>query len=117
MRIYIAGPINGYEDLNKQSFELAKLMLQEMGFEPVSPLDIGPLPSPHVCRGEPTSHSEHNYGCYMIPDLKALLDCDGYTLLPNWDRSKGAKVEYIVAQICGLQYIHLEFTREAATNH
>lgn len=106
VKVYIAGPINGHEDLNKENFDKAKEYLNSIGFEPLSPLDIEPLASPHVCRGE-VAQGGHNYGCYMIPDLKALLDCEGYTLLAGWEKSKGAKVEHIVAQICGIQYIHL----------
>lgn len=104
MKVYIAGPIAGYLNGNKEAFERAAKELIAMGYEPINPHDVGILEEPHVCRGEPATNG-HKYGCYMVPDLRALLDCEGYTLLRGWQESKGAKVEDLVAQICGLMYI------------
>jgi hypothetical protein len=107
VKVYIAGPINGYENLNKDAFQLAASKLIELGHEPVNPHDIGPLKHDGIpCAGAP-ANGGHSYGCYMIPDLKALLDCDGYTLLNGWERSKGAFVEDMVANICGLILLEL----------
>lgn len=104
MRVYIAGPINGYPDLNRKAFKLAADRLLSQGHEPVNPHDIDPECN-GTCKGEPTQNNNHGYGCYMIPDLKALLNCEGFTLLPGWEASKGAMIEYKVANICGLKYV------------
>lgn len=106
VRVYIAGPIAGYPNGNREAFRKASEQLSKMGYEPINPHDVGCLPSPHVCRGEPATDG-HNYGCYMIPDLKALLDCESYTLLEGWELSKGATVEESVARICGLIYVEI----------
>lgn len=106
MKVYIAGPINGYLNSNIAAFALAEAKLIDMGHFPINPHYIPPLPSPHVCRGEPAQHG-HRYGCYMIPDLKELLGCDGYTLLDGWEQSRGARIEEAVAVICGLQFVEL----------
>jgi len=106
MKVYIAGPIAGYEDLNRKQFESAVKILTELGHKPVNPHDVPPLDHGDApCKGEPTQNNGHSYGCYMIPDLQALLTCDGYTLLPGWEKSKGAVVEQQVAKICGLTLI------------
>ncbi|SRR5258705_2042135 len=105
MRVYIAGPIAGYDDLNKPEFDRVSRMLTNIGHLPISPLDIPPLFHPNSpCLGNPTQGG-HGYGCYMIPDLRALLDCQGFTLLRGWAESRGATVEESVAKICGLTYI------------
>ena len=105
MKVYIAGPINGYLDNNERAFRRVAKELVALGYEPVNPLDVQPLADPHICRGE-KAQGNHSYGCYMIPDLKALLDCEGYTLLRGWENSKGASVEEQVARICGHIYIN-----------
>jgi hypothetical protein len=106
MKVYIGGPIKGYPNGNKEAFEIAFWRLAELGHEPINPHNVGCLPDPHTCRGEPAT-DDHKYGCFMIPDLRALLNCEGYTLLDGWEYSKGATVEEQVARICGLEYIEL----------
>lgn len=106
MKVYIAGPINGYPNNNKEAFAVAAKKLFDLGHEAVNPHDVLPLADPHICRGE-LAQGGHKYGCYMIPDLKALLDCEGYTLLDGWEYSKGASVEEQVARICGFEYVDL----------
>lgn len=105
MRVYIAGPINGYPDGNREAFQWAAAELRGMGYDPVDPHDIGVLEHSGLCLGDPVPHSRHHYGCYMVPDIHALLDCEGYTLLAGWEASKGAKVEQQVAEVCGKRYI------------
>ena len=104
MRVYIAGPINGYPDHNRAAFLSAHARLESLGYDPVNPQDI---PNDHFgpCLGDEVNHSSHRYGCFMVPDLKALLDCGGYTLLDGWEMSRGATVEEAVARICGKTYI------------
>jgi hypothetical protein len=108
-KVYIAGPIRGYQDGNRATFEFAGRLLLRHGFDPVNPHDIPVLPDPHECVGAPAGQdTAHSYGCYMVPDLHALLDCWGYTLLPGWQKSTGAKVEELVARVCGKALIPLE---------
>lgn len=106
MKVYIAGPINGYPDGNRAMFEKVAGQLRDLGHEPVNPHDIGPLEhaeGAHV--GDPVEHSEHGYGCFMIPDIGALLQCEGFTLLSEWTDSRGARVERDVAIICGKEFV------------
>lgn len=106
MRVYIAGPINGYPDGNRAMFIKVAGELEALGHEPVNPHAIGPLDhaeGAHV--GDPVEHSEHRYGCFMIPDIHALLGCEGITLLPYWFNSRGTQVERDIAVICGKAFI------------
>jgi hypothetical protein len=43
---------------------------------------------------------------YMITDIKALVDCDAIFLLVNWTESKGAIVEFYIANNLGLKTFH-----------
>jgi hypothetical protein len=105
VRTYIAGPINGYPNLNREAFEEAEARLHRMGHIPINPHKVKPREHPKgECTGDLASEG-HGYGCYMIPDLKELLDCQAYTLLEGWELSRGAVVEEQVARICGLLYV------------
>ena len=107
MKVYIAGPIRGYPDGNRAAFKRAAKKLLDIGHEPVNPHDLPVLEHDGPCLGAEVDHSEHRYGCFMVPDIHALLDCEGFTLLPGWHRSSGAIVEEQVARICGKMLIVL----------
>ncbi|BBP99105.1 hypothetical protein BSFA1_42340 [Burkholderia sp. SFA1] len=90
MRIYVAGPMSGYPELNFPAFYAEAARLSEMGFEIVNPaeIDVGPNPTWLTC---------------MRADIKLLVDCDGIALLPGWEQSDGANVEHTLARGLGLR--------------
>ena len=85
MKLYIAGPMTGYDDLNFPAFHQAKARLIEAGYEVVSPADRG--------------GGEMSWAEYMKLDLKDMLDCDGIALLPGWEDSTGAGIEVDLGEI------------------
>jgi hypothetical protein len=108
LKVYISGPIRGYPDGNKAAFRRAAEKLRGQGHQPVNPHDIAPLQHEgRACLGAEVPHSEHRYGCFMVTDIQALLDCDGYTLLDGWGQSVGALLEEHVARVCGKTYVML----------
>jgi hypothetical protein len=109
LRVYVAGPINGYPDGNREAFAKRALQLTELGFEPVNPWNVGAEHDQGPCVGGPAYNTEspHQYGCYLREDIKVLMYCDGITLLRGWQDSRGASAEEHVARALGLQVIHL----------
>lgn len=107
MKVYISGPINGRENGNRAAFNEAMQSIIKLGLEPVNPHLVAKGHAGH-CRGEEVGTDGHGYGCYMKPDLIAMLECDAVVFLPGWKYSKGATVEHAVAQICGLAELRLE---------
>jgi uncharacterized protein DUF4406 len=101
VRVYIAGPINGVLDGNKQAFKQRATELEEQGHEPVNPWEV-PVEHDGPCTGDPTIDPVHGYGCFMRKDLQALMTCDGISFLEGWENSRGAKVEHAVAEILGM---------------
>lgn len=87
-KVYISGPITGVDNY-QEIFERAEMKLETLGFEPVNP-----------CKGEEPGHS---WEWYMKRDIKKLCDCDIICLLPGWEESKGAMMEYDVALKLGLE--------------
>lgn len=112
MKVYISGPIALRPDGNRKAFAEAAEKLRTMGHEPVDPHEVDKThPNSWPCRGsvipvfEGEAPKPHRYGCCMVPDLRALLECEGYTTLTEWETSRGATVEVLVAEICGLERI------------
>ena len=92
-RVYISGPIAHYDlDERKAVFKDTKKKLRKMGYLPVNPMDNG-LPQPGDWR-------EH-----MRADIANLLRCQYIYFLPDWQYSKGCRLELDVAMSCGLKVL------------
>jgi nucleoside 2-deoxyribosyltransferase len=109
MKVYIAGPIAGQVNQNREAFLERADLLRSMGHEPVNPHDIPPEHTTEgtCCGGKVYEHSVHEYGCFLREDIKVLMYCDAITLLPGWQDSKGAATEEHVARSLGLPVVEL----------
>lgn len=83
-RIYLAGRVTG---LNRKTvvkrFAEAQAYLEHMGFEVINPMSIVPEGS--------------SWGDAMRICIHYLSFCSYIAMLPGWERSKGAKIEYQLA--------------------
>lgn len=95
MRVYISGPITGIMDYRKK-FAEAEQTVKEMGHIAISPAYL-----PEGLRD-------------YIPICFAMLDqADAILLLPGWEDSKGATMEYKHAALHNIKiYIYEEETKE-----
>ncbi len=100
MKIYIAGPMTGIKDHNFPAFNKQAKYLRSLGFEVVNPAELD--------AGETLSHP---WDYYLRRDLKKLVDCEAVVLLEGWEYSKGANLEYHVANSLGMT-IKTEFREE-----
>lgn len=85
-KFFISGPMSGVPDFNYPTFESAAAYLRSKGLDVVSPHELH------------DGNMGHGYAYYLRRDLRALLDCDVLVQLPGWRESRGAVVEYEVAQ-------------------
>lgn len=93
-RIYIAGPMTGLPDNND-----AAARLRKRAWHVESPAEN---PAPHV-------DADCNWTAYMRMGVSQLMTCHAIYLLPGWQQSKGASLEYMVAQQLGLAvYEHVK---------
>jgi hypothetical protein len=95
MRAYIAGPMAGLPQKNLPSFLFAADMLRMLnGIDPVNPAHShdGPCPEPKLDEFE-----AHSPACHLREDLRAMLLCDMIVMLPGWEKSFGARLEFNVA--------------------
>lgn len=98
MRVYIAGPMRGFDLYNFPAFDAARDLLRSAGHEPVSPADMD---REHGVDGT-VGVSEHFVRGALRRDFLAILDCDAIAFLPGWEQSSGARAERHVAESVGL---------------
>lgn len=89
-KIYISGKITGIEKEAPALFEAAEKKLKIKGYEVVNPMTI-----PH--------EHDKSWNSYMKADVKAMCDCDEIFMLANWKDSKGAIIEWNIANFLGLK--------------
>lgn len=90
-KIYISGPIAGYDmEERKLAFLKVQHLIEGLGHEAVNPFDNGVPEDAHW--------REH-----MRADIGLLVGCDAIFMMPSWELSKGCKLELDVASSCGIQ--------------
>ena len=92
-RIYIAGPMTGLAEHNFPAFHAAADRLRQAGWDVVNPAE--------------------NFGgrtdlpreTYLRADVVLLVGCDAIAMLPDWEDSRGAKLEYLLARELGMPVV------------
>jgi hypothetical protein len=103
MKIYIAGPMTGYEKWNFPAFFEAERVLKNLGHEPINPAhNDGTNLEDALKMADSRAHHPESWANYMRVDLVHVLECDALCLLPGWQKSRGASLEYHVATQLGL---------------
>jgi len=90
--------MTGYADLNHPAFYAAEEDLKSKWHEVINParMDEELGLDPHRGVMEPAFLKDA-----VKRDLEAVMACDGIALLPEWEKSKGARAELAVAQWLG----------------
>ena len=84
MKIYIAGPMTGIENLNATAFHAAAASLRALGHEVVNPAELNP------------DTSKSWVECMKV-DIAQLVTCDAVVALPGWTASEGAMIKTTLA--------------------
>ena len=84
MKVYISGPMTGRPDNNIDEFNKAEDLLLKAGYEVLNPTSNGLSNS--------ASYEDH-----MRADLRMLSVADALAFLPDWEKSRGARLEIEVA--------------------
>ena len=93
--VYICGPMRSMPQLNHPAFFEAEESLLKLGHKVINParMDQELGLDPHKSQMD----SKFIEDCARR-DIDAVFECDELVLLPNWEKSKGAKAEIAVAQ-------------------
>lgn len=113
-KLYVAGPMSGYEGLNFPAFERAAAALRAAGYDVVSPHEVALACG---CSGvlAACEAGEHGWADFLRADLIALLGhADGLAVLPGWEASKGANLEVDVADRLDIEVHSVEHWLSAA---
>lgn len=110
MKIYLAGPMRGYQDFNFPAFHAAAKKLRAEGHTVFNPAEKdeqkhgkGTLKSK---TGDLKDIKKHGFSLReaLATDLAWICKhADGVALLPGWSKSKGATAEKATAHALGLE--------------
>lgn len=116
MKIYLAGPMTGYPNLNFPAFDHFAGKLRAAGYTVFSPaekdrerdgVDWGQV----VPSGDRAALVKAGFNP-RVAILDALTwiakEADVIALMPGWEKSKGAQAEYALAVFLGLELIFLK---------
>lgn len=99
-RIYVSGPMTGYDELNYPAFEMAARQLRALGYTVVSPHELNP-------------QEGLSYQDCLRADILGLMLCDAIALLPGHEKSKGATLERTIGEALGMKIgLYSEFLFE-----
>ncbi len=98
MKVYLAGPMRGYDEYNFPRFREAAAQLREAGYEVLSPAEMDEELDGFDGTTEWTSTIKEA----MMRDLPAVLSCDAVVVLEGWEKSQGATIETSVAKMVGM---------------
>jgi hypothetical protein len=109
-KYYLAGPMSGIPHFNFPAFDAACERLRAAGFEIVSPHEHDTPETqkrparPSMARTCRKSGAESWAEC-LARDVVLIGDvCDGIIFLPDWQRSRGAKLEAFTGLLCGKEF-------------
>lgn len=95
-RVFISGPMTGYEDFNRPAFMEAEEKLKKAGFSVFNPAWMN-------------FDSGFSNDAILSIDLVALSHCNYIYQLPGWKYSKGASAEYTFALASGIQFVNVDW--------
>lgn len=91
-RIYISGPISGYDIWErKQTFRAVRQTMEAKGYEVINPM-------------EKDLADDAPYAQHMRMDIPLLASCDVIYFLDGWRRSSGCLCELINAAVFGIKF-------------
>lgn len=117
---YIAGPMSGIPRFNIPAFDEAAANLREAGFNIVSPAELDDPVTREMAYNSPDGRSlvgDHpngeSWGDFLSRDVKIVADkVTGIIALPGWAVSRGARLEMMVALLCGHDLLEYDATIE-----
>jgi hypothetical protein len=116
-RIYLAGPMSNIPEFNFPAFNAAAEKLRADGHFVFNPAerDIERHGGVDISKGNATGSQDHAVKAYnfsladaLIDDLTFIMrDCTAIALLPGWEHSAGANLEFATAKIFKREFMYL----------
>jgi hypothetical protein len=93
-RLYLCGPMTGLPQLNFPAFNAEAERLRALGYDVINPAELAEPGTP--------------WAQCMRTDIRMLLMCDAIAMLPGWERSRGANLEWLIATELGMPVLVAE---------
>lgn len=104
MKCYIAGPMSGLPQSNFPAFDAAAAALRDRGYEVVSPAELDNAHDRAIALADlpPTK----TWGDFLARDVKLIADggIECIVLLPDWYKSRGARLEAFIGLLGKLKF-------------
>lgn len=88
--IYIAGPMRGYPNFNREAFNAAARRLVDVGWQPINPVSIEEI---YPCEDEDGKVDEDRLQMLMRIEREFTFCSHAIYLLNGWENSRGARAE------------------------
>jgi hypothetical protein len=116
-KVYLAGPMSNLPQFNFPAFYAATAALRAAGYDVVSPAELDDEEDAGAAMsskdGSPES-AKRTWGDFLARDVKLLADTGitGIIFLPDWQKSKGAKLEAFVGVLMGFTFATVELVHD-----
>lgn len=105
MRIYTAGKMRGMPLNNFPMFDEADRLLRAEGWYVVNP---AAMDREHGITEATTGLTNEQLRYVFANDFHELCYCDAIAMLPGWEASTGARIEWRIAVMLGLTVFYLD---------
>ncbi len=97
--LYLSGPMTGVKDNNVPLFNKKAKELRARGYRVINPPEL-----------DKRLHCATWEAC-LKRDLTYVVKCDAIATLPNWQNSRGARLEVYVGEQLGIQNYPVDWYR------
>lgn len=111
-KIYIAGPMRGLPDDNREAFFAVAKFLKTLWHD-MNLLIVNPAETDVLENVQPGTCTDKEFQGYLRADITSLMTCDEIVLLPGWEKSEGASCEAVVARALGIKCSLASVTKDA----
>lgn len=80
--VYISGPMTGLPENNYPAFNVAAVRLRALGFSVENPAEC---------------EQQESWQSYMRAAIVKMMRADALIMLPGWEQSRGARIEFDLA--------------------
>jgi len=118
--LYLAGPMSGIPQFNFPAFHEAAANLRSQGVDIVSPAEMDSPEVQAAAMASPDGRMDANdkiagetWGDILARDVKLIADgVSGIVFLPNWTKSRGARLEAFVAILTGKKNFYAYYPKQ-----
>lgn len=111
MKYYLAGPMTGVPQFNFPLFHSAAAALRANGYDIISPAETDSPSVQKAAMASPDGKLQgkeiagETWGEILAKDVILVADqVDGIVFLPDWERSRGARLEAFVGLLTGKDF-------------